>query len=52
MSFLFAVIPGAILILSIIFFIRTKAYYRITWAITGGLCIAELILFIILAILL
>ena len=52
LSFLFAVIPGAILILSIIFFIRTKAYYRITWAITGGLCIAELILFIILAILL
>ena len=52
LSFLFAVIPGVILILSIIFFIRTKAYYRITWAITGGLCIAELILFIILAILL
>ena len=52
LTFLFAVIPAAILILSIIFFIRTKAYYRITWAITGGLCIAELILFIILAILL
>lgn len=52
LTFLFAVIPGIILILSIIFFLRTKAYYRITWAVTGGLCIAELIIFIILAILL
>ena len=52
LTFLFAVIPGAILIFSIICFIRTKNYYRITWGITGGLCIAELILFTILALIL
>jgi hypothetical protein len=50
--FLFAIIPAVILILSIIFFLRTKAYYRITWAVTGGLCIAELILFVILSLIL
>ena len=48
LSFVFAVIPTAILILSIILFIRSKGYYRITWGITGGLCIAELIVFLIL----
>lgn len=52
LTFLFAVIPAAILIFSIICFIRTKNYYRITWGITGGLCIAELILFTILALIL
>lgn len=52
LTFLFAVIPAAILIFSIICFIRTKNYYRITWGITGGLCIAELIVFIILSLIL
>ena len=48
LTFVFAVIPAAILVLSIILFLKTKAYYRLTWGITGGLCIAELIVFMIL----
>lgn len=45
--FVFMMIPLAILIPSVIFFIRGKGYYRVTWGITGGLCIAELIVFTI-----
>ncbi len=44
--FLFAVIPTAILVPSVIFFVRGKGYYRVTWGVTAGLCIAELAVFL------
>lgn len=45
--FVFAVIPAAIMILSFIFFIRGKGYYRYTWGITAGFALLELIVFAI-----
>lgn len=45
--FLFAVIPAAIMILSLIFCIRGKGYYRYTWGITAGFAASTLIVFVI-----
>lgn len=50
LCFVFALIPLAILIMSLIFALRGKGYYRVTWGITAGLSAATLVLFIILAI--
>lgn len=47
LCFVFAVIPLAILILCAIFAIRSRGYYRLTWAVTAGLCAAELSVFVI-----
>lgn len=47
LCFVFAVIPGVIMIVCVIFSIRSKGYYRLTWAVTAGLCAAELGVFAI-----
>jgi hypothetical protein len=44
-AFIFAVIPMGILVVSVIFCIKGKGYYRITWGVTAGLCVAELIMY-------
>lgn len=43
--FVFAIIPMGILIPAVIFAIRSKGYYRLTWSVTAGLCAAELSVF-------
>ena len=45
LCFVFGLIPLAILVLSLIITIRSRGYYRLTWAITAGLCAAELSVF-------
>lgn len=45
--FLFAVIPAAIMILSLIFCIRGKGYYRYIWGITAGFAALALIVFVL-----
>lgn len=47
LCFVFGLIPLAILILSLILAIRSKGYYRLTWAVTSGLCAAELSVFLV-----
>lgn len=47
LCFVFGLIPLAILVLSLIFAIRSKGYYRLTWAVTAGLCAAELSVFLV-----
>ena len=47
LCFVFAIIPTVIFIFSTIIAIRSKGYYKLTWGITAGLCIAELGVFLI-----
>lgn len=47
LCFVFAVIPLGIMVGSIIFAVYSKGYYRLTWAVTAGLCAAELGVFAI-----
>jgi hypothetical protein len=49
LCFVFLLIPLAIMIMSLIFVIRGKGYFRVTWGITAGLGAATLVLFMILA---
>lgn len=46
-TFIFAVIPATILVLSVIFFIRGRGYYRLTWGATGGFAALSLILYFV-----
>ena len=48
--FFFGIIPAAILVLSLIFAIKRKGYYRLIWGITAGLCTAELVIFVMVCI--
>lgn len=47
---IFGVIPGAVLVLAVIFLIRRKGYQRLTWSITAGFAAAELVVFVILTV--
>ena len=44
--FIFGMIPAAILVLALAFLIKRKGYYKVTWGITAGFCVAELITFV------
>ena len=46
---LFAVIPVAVLVVAVIFTIRSKGYYRLIWGVVTGLAGGELVIFTILA---
>lgn len=46
-TLIFAVIPAAILVLSVIFAIRGKGYYRLTWGATAGFAALSLIMYFV-----
>jgi hypothetical protein len=50
LCFVFALVPLGICIPSVIFALRGKGYYRVTWGITAALSAATLVLFILLGV--
>lgn len=44
--FIFGLVPAGILVLALVLLIKRKGYYKVTWGITAGFCVAELITFV------